>query len=465
MLLHSTLRVLIFVGVASGVAVDSVDWVALRDSILPTLGLPKLNASIGAPECGALSAEHVALACDRLGRVQSLLVSRVVLRGSISSRIAALSELRELVLRDTVAVRGVLPAEMAQLHLRRFVVPDNVITGSLRFLNVDQLVELDVRNNALSGQLPPPTALVQIERLDVSGNYFTELSGARGEWASLAAQLVSCRFSQFNVTPPDNGDNCWLPRDCELLPPACTCSLSLNPERCAPFNVPTTTAPPANGTSGSTPTGSTGSTASLAPTTTLVPCDLRRTCRECVAYSLRSVNSSTVEMQNDCFWCYVEGIDEGFCSRIARGVEPSCLAELKPYLVTCPVGERVVDWSVLIVTAVLLSLAVASAIGVHCYIRRMRIEQRSAQVRQEISQFNGAANLVDQLANGGLPPAEDEDSLAMQDALDERDDSALPFHTFGPRRNTVDVRRSRANTGNHAGTMSDARSDAITRTT
>jgi len=203
-------------------------------------------------------------------------------------------------------------------------------------------------------------------------------------------------------------------------------------------------------------------------TTTLVPCDLRRTCRECVAVSTRSINSSIVEAQTNCFWCYIEDVDEGFCSTIAHGLEPSCVAELKPYLVSCPVGERVVDWSVLIITAVLLSLAVASAIGVHCYIRRMRIEQRSAQVRQEIAQFTHNADLVDQLVHG--PPLEhrddNDDSLAMEDALDERDDpSAIPFRSFGPRRNTVDVRRSRANTANLAATMSDARSDAVTRTT
>lgn len=448
--------------------VDSVDWSALRDSILPALGLPRLASDAVAPECNANASEHVALTCDKNGRVQALHVSRVVLRGSISPRIAALSELRELVLRDTVAVRGALPAELAGLPLRRFVAPANAISGTLRFLNVAQLAELDVRDNALAGQLPPPAALAHLERIDVSGNFFAELAGSRREWAELAAQLVECRFSQFNVTPPDNSDNCWLPRDCELLPAVCTCSLSLNPERCAPFNVPTT-APSSSGNS-STAAATVPSSGSLdtALTTTLVPCDLRRTCRECVAVSTRSINSSIVVAQTNCFWCYIEDVDEGFCSTIARGLEPSCVAELKPYLVSCPVGERVVDWSVLIITAVLLSLAVASAIGVHCYIRRMRIEQRSAQVRQEIAQFTHNADLVDQLVHG--PPLEhrddNDDSLAMEDALDERDDpSAIPFRSFGPRRNTVDVRRSRANTANLAATMSDARSDAVTRTT
>lgn len=440
--------------------VDSVDWTALRDSILPTLGLPRLPATTPPPECPGNATEHVALSCDKSGRVQSLHVSRVVLRGSLSGRIGALSELRELVLRDTLAVRGALPAEIAALSLRRFVVPANAISGTLRFLNVAQLAELDVRDNAMSGQLPPPAALVQLERIDVSGNYFTELPGSRREWAELGAQLVECRVSQFNVTPIDNSDNCWLPRDCELLPPSCTCSLSRDPERCAPFNVPTTLPP--NGTATLVATTPPLSSVFTVPTTTLVPCDMRRTCRDCVAVSSRGINSSIVEAQNNCFWCYIEDVDEGFCSTIVRGVEPTCVAELKPYLVTCPVGERVVDWSVLIVTAVLLSLALASAIGVHCYIRRMRIEQRSAQVRQEITQFNHGADLVDQLVHG--PPLDEDD--AMEDALDERDDpSAMPFHTFGPRRNTVDVRRSRANTANLAATMSDARSDAVTRTT
>jgi hypothetical protein len=383
--------------------VDSVDWTALRDSILPTLGLPRLPATTPPPECPGNATEHVALSCDKSGRVQSLHVSRVVLRGSLSGRIGALSELRELVLRDTLAVRGALPAEIAALSLRRFVVPANAISGTLRFLNVAQLAELDVRDNAMSGQLPPPAALVQLERIDVSGNYFTELPGSRREWAELGAQLVECRVSQFNVTPIDNSDNCWLPRDCELLPPSCTCSLSRDPERCAPFNVPTTLPP--NGTATLVATTPPLSSVFTVPTTTLVPCDLRRTCRDCVAYSLRSVNSSTVEMQNDCFWCYVEDAStKVFCSRIVRGVEPTCLAELKPYLVTCPVGERVVDWSVLIVTAVLLSLALLR-VQLACTATLGECESSSAAHRCVGKSLSSMVRRIWSISscNGGLP--------------------------------------------------------------
>lgn len=419
-----------------GVRIDATDWAVLVNDVLPALGVAT-NVSQTPIDCGSQLASTATLLCDTTGRVQVLSVVGVTLNGTLSPRLAQLAQLRELVLRNTGHVSGTVPAALSLLALRRIDVRGNALTGTgLAALDWSALAEVQVAANRFVGDLPHPARLAALERLDVAGgNAFSTLPGSRADWQALPL-LSECRLS-VNAT----GDNCFTAQLCGFVLGKCAC-------------VPTTDVACANGTNGTTLTRSTlpsaASVRSTLPSTlsqgsgtsaTKVPCDLRRSCGACVTVSRPSVNAS---FQAECAWCFVElenGVDGGYCQTVLKGVEPRCVGELQAFLVTCPSGDRVVDWSLLIVTAVLLTVAAFGALCVGLYISRMRIEQRSMQMRKAIQDEPIITEvLVDQLVNGPLDSEVEDDNF--YDAASDESAAAWAAH-----KSSGDTsRRSRANT-------------------
>ena len=124
-------------------------------------------------------------------RVTELYVSSRLLTGTISPRLAQLSELKELhLIANTLT--GPIPPELGELiHLERLSLSGNALTGTIppEWGQLTQLRTLDLAFNKLTGEIPPELAqLSELRELALGYNALT------GEIPPEVGQLINLEF-------------------------------------------------------------------------------------------------------------------------------------------------------------------------------------------------------------------------------------------------------------------------------
>mmetsp|Transcript_37249 Transcript_37249/g.90464 ORF Transcript_37249/g.90464 Transcript_37249/m.90464 type:complete len:779 (-) Transcript_37249:101-2437(-) len=137
------------------------------------------------------------VACDGTGSFKFLVLRNIGLDGTVPSELALLSRLDTVVLSDN-SITGAIPEELNQLSLlEHFEISSNQVGGEIpALLQMEGLKVLDLGNNQLTGQIPnelPPNS----QTLKMNNN---QLSGSIPEGISNLEDLINLDLSANNLT-------------------------------------------------------------------------------------------------------------------------------------------------------------------------------------------------------------------------------------------------------------------------
>ncbi|KAJ3701328.1 hypothetical protein LUZ61_005033 [Rhynchospora tenuis] len=150
------------------------------------LALLKIKKQLGYPDilsswvegfefCNAWNVSW-SITCTSTGRIRSLGMTNLDVPASFPDAICELTEVEDLGLYMNPGLYGPIPSCITKLdNLRSLVIIETSVSGSIPgFINNTNLIMIILRNNHLSGEIPPSlSTLTNLDSLDLSSNNLT----------------------------------------------------------------------------------------------------------------------------------------------------------------------------------------------------------------------------------------------------------------------------------------------------